>query len=245
MSVADLRRDYTRAGLSEADAGDDPVRLFRRLVRRRPAGRRARAERHDPGHGHAGRPARRPASCSSRRSTTAGFTLLHQLRQPQGPGAGRLTPAPPCVFFWHQLERQVRVEGRSSPPTADAESDEYFASRPLGSRLGAWASPQSDVIPDREYLEGRCRPTLEARFPDGDVPRPPHWGGYRVVPERSSSGRAGRAGCTTASASAARGPAVAGAPRPMTAWRPYPPAGCPPSAVRRISDRSDAPQGQA
>ena len=85
------------------------------------------------------------------------------------------------VFYWPELERQIRIEGRVERVAAE-ESDAYFASRPLGSRLGAWASPQSQVIPGRDVLEARLR-DLEARFASGDVPRPPHWGGYRVVPE--------------------------------------------------------------
>ena len=85
------------------------------------------------------------------------------------------------VFLWHPFERQVRVEGRAEPVSAE-ESDEYYRVRPLGSRLGAWASPQSAVIPDREFLE-RQHAELTAKYPDGEVPRPANWGGYRVVPE--------------------------------------------------------------
>src|SRR5262245_27454283 len=90
-------------------------------------------------------------------------------------------PRAALVFFWPALERQVRVEGRVELVSAD-ESDAYFASRPVNSRLGAWASDQSAVIPSREELERKQR-ELEAQFPDGRVPRPPHWGGYRVVPD--------------------------------------------------------------
>jgi pyridoxamine 5'-phosphate oxidase len=74
----------------------------------------------------------------------------------------------------------VRAEGVAEVVTA-AESDEYFARRPLGSRLGAWASRQSDVIPDRAFLEQR-HAELTAKYADGAVPRPANWGGYRVVP---------------------------------------------------------------
>lgn len=86
-----------------------------------------------------------------------------------------------CLLFsWEELERQVRIEGRIEK-VSEAESDEYFATRPLGSRLGAWASPQSEVVPDRAALEGRF---AEAQQRFGDiVPRPPQWGGYRVVSE--------------------------------------------------------------
>jgi pyridoxamine 5'-phosphate oxidase len=89
-------------------------------------------------------------------------------------------PRAALVFLWHLIERQVRIEGTVEMVTA-AESDEYFANRPLGSRLGAWASRQSEVICGREFLEAR-HAELMAKYPDGNVPRPPNWGGYRVIP---------------------------------------------------------------
>jgi pyridoxamine 5'-phosphate oxidase len=84
------------------------------------------------------------------------------------------------LFYWPQLWRQVRIEGRSEP-VSDAESDLYFHSRPLGSRIGAWASEQSEAIENRAVLEKRFA-EFATKFSD-DVPRPPHWGGYRVKPE--------------------------------------------------------------
>lgn len=84
------------------------------------------------------------------------------------------------LFFWAELERQVRIEGSVSRVAA-AESDEYYASRPLGSRLGAWASPQSDILHGRSFLEARLA-DASARYGD-NPPRPPHWGGYRVEPQ--------------------------------------------------------------
>ena len=84
------------------------------------------------------------------------------------------------TFLWKELERQVRIEGTVEKVTA-AESDEYFATRPLGSRIGAWASPQSEPIADRDWLEKRWA-ELTTRFGEAP-PRPPHWGGYRVKPD--------------------------------------------------------------
>lgn len=84
------------------------------------------------------------------------------------------------VFFWKELERQVRIEGLVEKIPA-AESDEYFQSRPEGSRIGAWASPQSAVIADREVIEQNVT-ALEQKFSDGQIPRPGHWGGYLVKP---------------------------------------------------------------
>ena len=91
-------------------------------------------------------------------------------------------PNASLVFFWPQLERQVRVEGVVSKTSA-AESREYFASRPRGSQIGAWASPQSEVIPGRDVLEQR-RAELEDVYRDREIPWPEHWGGYCLKPER-------------------------------------------------------------
>ena len=92
-------------------------------------------------------------------------------------------PHAALTFHWPDLERQIRIEGRVEQTTA-AESDEYFRTRPSTSRIGAWSSPQSEVISDRGSLEA-----LFARFradhpDDSAIPRPPNWGGFRVVPER-------------------------------------------------------------
>ena len=84
-------------------------------------------------------------------------------------------------FFWPELERQIRIEGKVEL-LSEEESDEYFNSRPLGSRIGAWASPQSEVIEGREVLEKKLV-ELNAKFDSEEVTRPPHWGGYRVMPD--------------------------------------------------------------
>ena len=177
-SIADLRRDYGTGGLSEADAGDDPFALFRRWFDQALA---------------AGLP--EPNAFTLATSTPDGIpsarTVLLKILDDRGftfftnydSRKGREMAANPrvaLVFLWHQLERQVRVEGTVELVTP-AESDAYFVNRPLGSRLGAWASAQSAVIPDRAHLE-RQHAELMAKYPDGNVPRPPHWGGYRVLP---------------------------------------------------------------
>ncbi len=90
-------------------------------------------------------------------------------------------PQVALLFHWKSLGRQVRVEGRAEPVSAP-EADAYFASRPRISRLGAWASDQSRNLPDRAVLTSRVE-ALEARFPDDNIPRPPHWSGYRVRPQ--------------------------------------------------------------
>ncbi len=86
------------------------------------------------------------------------------------------------TFYWQPLDRQVRVRGAVEPVSRD-EADAYFATRPRGSRLGAWASDQSRELESRAALEARLR-AAEERFAGGDVPRPPHWSGYRIVPDQ-------------------------------------------------------------
>jgi len=91
-------------------------------------------------------------------------------------------PHAALAFAWLDIERQVRIEGRVSRMN-DEDANAYFRSRPLGSRLGAWASVQSSVIPGRDWLESAVR-DVEARYPDGEIPLPPHWGGFILAPER-------------------------------------------------------------
>ncbi|MFM8634941.1 MAG: pyridoxamine 5'-phosphate oxidase [Planctomycetia bacterium] len=92
-------------------------------------------------------------------------------------------PRAALTFHWTELERQIRIEGRVEKTSA-AESDAYFQSRPRGSRIGAWSSPQSEVLPDRQALEDLFA-RFHAEHPDDTaIPRPDHWGGYRLVPER-------------------------------------------------------------
>lgn len=89
-------------------------------------------------------------------------------------------PKASLVFYWKELERQVRIIGLTIPLSAE-ESDAYYGSRPQGSRIGAWASPQSQVIPDRAWLDNEYS-NLEAQMQSGNITRPPHWGGYTVRP---------------------------------------------------------------
>lgn len=91
-------------------------------------------------------------------------------------------PVASALFFWKELERQVRITGTVEKVTTK-ESDEYYHSRPIGARIGAWASEQSRVIPNRKYIDDRFK-EFENQFKDKAVPRPAHWGGYRINPER-------------------------------------------------------------
>lgn len=91
-------------------------------------------------------------------------------------------PAVSLLFFWKELERQVRIDGRIEK-VSEAESDAYFSSRPQASQTGAWASPQSQPIANRYVIEEKFLEYSE-QFKNGQITRPPHWGGYRVMPER-------------------------------------------------------------
>ena len=110
-----------------------------------------------------------------------GFVFYTNLESSKG-RALAAHPRAGLTFHWDRLGRQVRVQGQVEAVTPQ-EADLYYSSRPRGSRLGAWASHQSRPLVDRETLEARIR-ELEARFPGEDIPRPPHWSGFRVLPER-------------------------------------------------------------
>lgn len=110
-----------------------------------------------------------------------GFVFYTNLESRKGQALAA-NPVAALLFYWKSLGRQVRIEGPALPVTAD-ESDEYYASRPRGSRIGAWASRQSRPLNSRAALKQRVR-DVEAQYPGETIPRPPHWGGTRVAPQR-------------------------------------------------------------
>ncbi|MEO1248887.1 MAG: pyridoxamine 5'-phosphate oxidase [Pseudomonadota bacterium] len=110
-----------------------------------------------------------------------GFTFYTNTLSRKG-GALAANPVAALCFYWKSSDRQIRVEGAIIPVT-DAEADAYFASRPRGSRIGAWASQQSQPLAQRQILETRVT-EFEAKYPGEQVDRPPHWSGYRLVPDR-------------------------------------------------------------
>jgi len=178
MSIAEIRHRFVQAGLDESHVADDPFKQFERWYHAATA-----AGVHLPNAmtlataDVRGRPSARAVLLKGYDSSGFVFYTNYSSRK------GRELDANPyagLLFSWVELERQVRIDGPVTRVT-ETESDEYFASRPLGSRLGAWASPQSEVVSGRAALEARF---ADAKHRYGDaVPRPPHWGGYRVVPE--------------------------------------------------------------
>jgi len=177
--VARLRKEYTRAGLKESDADPNPIEQFRRWFDEVLA-----ADPHEPNAMTVatttpdGRPSARIVLLKG--FDERGFVFYTNY---EGRKSGELetNPYAALVFYWGELERQVRIEGRVSR-VSEEESDAYFAGRPRGSQLGAWASEQSRQLQDRSALEERLR-ELEAEYEGREVPRPPFWGGYRVEPE--------------------------------------------------------------
>lgn len=110
-----------------------------------------------------------------------GFTFFTNYDSEKGKQL-EANPQAALNFFWPKLERQIRIRG-SVERTSREDSAAYFHSRPPGSRLGAWVSKQSEVIDSRQILDARLE-QMEERFADGDIPLPPHWGGYRLQPDQ-------------------------------------------------------------
>ncbi|MEC4805734.1 MAG: pyridoxamine 5'-phosphate oxidase [Jaaginema sp. PMC 1079.18] len=179
-SVADLRQNYTKAGLTKADIAVDPVVQFRTWF-----DQAVDAELPEPNAMTLatatpdGKPSARIVLLKG--FDDRGFVFYTNYNSNKGQQL-EANPQAALVFWWEGLERQVRIEGQIVKVEA-AESDAYFASRPQGSQLGAWASPQSQAIASRAVLAENLR-DLENQYGDRPVPRPPHWGGFRLIPDR-------------------------------------------------------------
>lgn len=175
-----LREDYQRHALLESEVDADPFRQFEAWFQQA-----IDTGRPDPNAmtlatcGADLRPSSRVVLLKA--FSPAGFDFYTNYVSRKGEQIAS-NPQVALSFYWPELERQVRIEGRAEKVSA-AESDAYFASRPAGSRLGAHASQQSSVIPDRAHLENELE-RLKAQYGDDEIPRPAHWGGYRVVPDR-------------------------------------------------------------
>lgn len=178
MSIADIRKEYMRESLSEGDVELDPFLQFTRWWKEATASDILEVN------------AMTLATCSKAGVPSArtvllkdydrqGFVFFSNYQSRKAKDIEE-NPHATLLFFWKELERQVRIEG-SIVKVDGAESDQYFHSRPEGSRIGAWASPQSSVISSRDVIEENAK-HYTSKFGSASIPRPPHWGGYRVIP---------------------------------------------------------------
>jgi len=181
-SLADMRRDYTKDGLSEDMAPQDPFVLFEQWFTEAMSTEQAPVEANAMTLATVdaqGRPHCRVLLLKV--LDARGFTFFSNYESDKGQQLA-VCPYAAMTFFWPALERQVRIEGRVERVSAE-DSEAYYQVRPLGSRLGAWASPQSRVLQGRAELEQLLANT-EQRFAEEPLHCPPHWGGYRLLPER-------------------------------------------------------------
>jgi pyridoxamine 5'-phosphate oxidase len=179
MSLADLRREYAHARLDEREVDPDPMAQFRRWfddARRagllEPNAMTLATATSD------GAPSARIVLLKE--ADELGFVFYTDYRSQKGRDL-ELNPRGALVFYWGELERQVRITGTVTRVTRE-ESGAYFQTRPRGSRIAAWVSEQSSVLSSRALLEDRVE-TIGARYPGDQVPLPPHWGGYRLRPD--------------------------------------------------------------
>ena len=177
MNIADLHQEYMRESLDEQDVAHDPFVQFDRWFKEAIAAKMPMLNAMTLATVSAsGQPAARIVLLKG--VDTRGFVFFTNYSSRKGTEIAA-NPAAALLFHWTELEREVRIDGSVEKVTAQ-ESDEYFASRPLGSQHAAIASPQSEVVPNRAVLEARF---ATAEKTQGDAPtRPAHWGGYRVLP---------------------------------------------------------------
>ncbi len=175
-----LRRDYGSFELSKKDLNKNPIKEFEKWFKRA-----VKTEQYEPN-------AMAMATSSSNGRPSVRYVLLKNF-DPNGfvfythyesrkSEEINENPYGSFVFFWPVLQQQIRVEGRIVK-LSNEESDKYFDNRPQGSKIGAWASPQSKPIHSREYLEN-IKNDFELKYKDNSIPRPDYWGGYRIIPNR-------------------------------------------------------------
>ena len=177
-NVADLRKDYTLQSLSESDINPNPVIQFKKWFDQansaqlpEPNAMTLATARPD------GQPSARMVLLKD--FDHRGFVFFTNYNSNKGQELAA-NPQAALVFWWAELERQVRIVG-TVEKISPQQSDSYFEMRPPSSRLGAWASNQSEVIVGREILEQQLQ-EFQSKYENQEIPRPPHWGGYRVIP---------------------------------------------------------------
>ncbi|MEH2257813.1 pyridoxamine 5'-phosphate oxidase [Nostoc sp.] len=177
-TVADLRKDYTLEGLSELEIDLNPFIQFKKwfdqaLAAQLPEPNAMTIATATPD----GKPSARMVLLKN--FDERGFTFFTNYNSHKGQELAE-NPQAALVFWWAELERQVRISGYVEK-VSETESDQYFHSRPANSRLGAWVSNQSEVIESREVLERRLQ-EFQSKYKNQEIFRPPHWGGLRVIP---------------------------------------------------------------
>ncbi|MEM9932979.1 MAG: pyridoxamine 5'-phosphate oxidase [Bacteroidota bacterium] len=178
QKIADIRKDYTLHELNESGVDENPLIQFQAWFQEA-----LDAKVHEPNAMALGTAVNSQPSVRIvllKGIDDKGFRFFTNYQSDKGKQLAENSQAA-LTFFWPELERQVRIEGTADKLSPSA-SDEYYQSRPKGSRIGAWSSPQSQVIPDRKVLERRME-TYQEKFKEtAHVPRPDHWGGYVLVP---------------------------------------------------------------
>ena len=177
-AVADLRQNYTLAGIAEADTDLNPIKQFATWFEQAVSAELPEPNAMTLATATAdGKPSARMVLLKD--YNERGFVFYTNYKSLKGQQLSA-NPWAALVFWWAELERQVRIEGHVEK-LSPQESDTYFYSRPWGSQLGAWVSEQSQIIPSREVLDQRLE-QLKAQYANKEIPRPPHWGGFRVIP---------------------------------------------------------------
>ena len=174
-NLRQMRRSYGDVGLADELLPDDPVTLFKSWL----SDASSNPYIVEPNAMVLGTSDLSSRTVLLKDLTREGFTFFTNYHSRKARAIAH-DPRTTLLFPWYAMERQVIVMGEASR-VDESESDQYFASRPYGSQIGAWASAQSEELHSREVLERRVK-ELEMQYPEGHVPRPPHWGGYRVRP---------------------------------------------------------------
>jgi pyridoxamine 5'-phosphate oxidase len=178
LNIADIRKEYKLRSLLENDVDPDPVRQFQQWWNEALTSRIEEPNAMTLATSNSkGKPAARIVLLKG--LSNDGFVFFTNYESRKGKEL-KENPFASLLFFWKELERQVRVEGTISK-VSEEKSNEYFSSRPAASKLGAWSSPQSSVIKSRDELDENVK-KYQQQFGEGNIPKPQHWGGYVVKP---------------------------------------------------------------
>jgi len=178
MNIRDIRQEYTLGGMDDSHLNEDPFTLFDSWFKEA-----VNSGINEPSAmalstvGTDGYPQSRIVLLKG--YSEEGFSFFTNYESQKGQALA-VNPKASLLFFWPELQRQIRITGDVTK-TSKEESDEYFQSRPRGSRLGAWTSAQSKVIQSRDLLAERYT-DFDRKYSEGDIPKPPYWGGYRLKP---------------------------------------------------------------